>query len=276
MIGSDTVEKGRRFWSAAVREPILHFLVLALLLFGIQALFLRPEPERIEVDRALIDATLRERSALMLRPLTAAEREAAIAAAVDDEILLKEAYRRGLNNTPLVRAQLLLVMRRILAGELDPPDEPTLRRYYASEHARFERPPTLDLEQLLFADETKVPLGTLAALQSGGDGRHIGDFDLSLGPSLRYASEADLVRLFGADAARDILAIDDSDWHGPIHSVRGVHFLRIEARHPAETPSYDEMQPYLAQEWALSEQQRRVHAVIAGLGRDYVIVRSEP
>jgi len=270
------VAMGRRFWSAALREPILHFLLLALLLFGTHALFLRPEPERIELDRALIDATLRERSALMLRPLTAAEREAAIAAAVDDEILLKEAYRRGLNNTPRVRADLLLVMRGILAGELDPPDEATLRRYYDTERASFERPPTLDLAQILFADETKVPPGTLVALQSGGAGRPIGDFDLSLGPSLRYASEADLVRLFGADAARDILAIGDSGWHGPIRSVRGVHFLRIEARHPAETPSYDEMRPYLAQEWALNEEQRRVHAVIARLDRDYVIVRPDP
>jgi hypothetical protein len=36
------------------------------------------------------------------------------------------------------------------------------------------------------------------------------------------------------------------------------------------------MRPYLAQEWALNEEQRRVHAVIARLDRDYVIVRPDP
>lgn len=259
-----------------MREPILHFFILALLLFGAQRLLFAPEPPRIEVDAALLDAVLRERSALMLRPLSLAERETAIDAAIEDEILLKEAYRRGLNNMPLVRAQLLLTMRRVLAGQIDPPDETALRRYHAEDPARFARPPTLDLEQVLFTDDRPVPPGTLVALQAGFHGSTIGSFDLSVGPVLRYASDADLVRSFGAEAAREILAIDDLAWHGPIRSIRGVHFMRISAHHPAETPSYEEMKSYLAQEWALREEQRRVRALIAGLGHDYVIARPSP
>ena len=247
-----------RFWARVAREPLVHFAVLAGLLFAAQGAFLREGKPRIEVDAALIEAQMRERSALLLRPLTTGEREAAVEAAIADEILLKEAYRRGLNNTPRVRALLLLTMRRILAGEVAPPDEAALRRYFEAERERFRRPSTLDLVQVAYAE------GTPVALPDGAE---------RAGQVLRGASEADLVRMFGAEAARAILAIADEGWHGPIRSVRGVHFVRIAGRTAAAMPEFEAVAPYLAQEWEMDEEARRMRAMIASLGRGYEIVR---
>jgi hypothetical protein len=53
----------------------------------------------------------------------------------------------------------------------------------------------------------------------------MGDFDLNRGSSLRHASADDLIGLFGSDGVRAIIAINDKQWHGPIHAARGVHFI---------------------------------------------------
>ena len=113
----------KRWWSAVVREPILHFIVLAGVLFGGHAMFAKPPRQTIRIDRNTIEYLLRERALMTNRPITEDDRRDATETYVDEEILLREAYRRGLNETPRIRAQLIQTMRQTLVGEVPQPSE---------------------------------------------------------------------------------------------------------------------------------------------------------
>jgi hypothetical protein len=251
---------------------MLHFVFLAGLLFGAHALFSEKEKPTIRIESEIIDALMRERAELTLRPLTDRDRQDVIDNYTAEEILLREARRRGLDQAPRIRALLIQNMRFALSGDSLRPSEEDLRTFFKANRALFERPPTIDLSQILFADGKPVPDGLLQMLNAGADPTGIGDFDLNLGSSLRHASADDLVRLFGSDGARAIIAIDDKQWHGPIHSARGVHFIRIDERRPAEILTFERVAGYIADEWEMAQQREKLAREVTELARGYKIV----
>jgi parvulin-like peptidyl-prolyl isomerase len=57
-----------------------------------------------------------------------------------------------------------------------------------------------------------------------------------------------------------------------MQSERGVHFVRVEQHHPPTMPSFDELEDYLRQDWALDQQQRAIADKLAELRQNYRIV----
>ncbi len=261
----------KRWWSAVVREPILHFIVLAGVLFGGHAMFVKPPRQTIRIDPNTIEYLLRERALMTNRPITEDDRRDATETYVDEEILLREAYRRGLNETPRIRAQLIQTMRQTLVGEVPQPSEAALRTYFDANRARFERPPTISLTQVFIAAGKPVPEDLMARLKAGGDPTRAVGLDSRIGAAIRHASHAELTGLFGPDVARTIAAIDDRDWHGPIQAARGTNFIRIDDRQPASMPTFEQAATYVADEWAMTRQRERLASEIKRLGRDYDI-----
>jgi len=251
-------------WSAVIREPILHFTLLAGVLFGAHAMFAEPPRPTIRIDPNTIEYLLRERALLINRPITDDDRRDATETYVEEEILLREAYRRGLNETPRIRAQLIQTMRQTLIGEVPRPSEAALRTYFEANRARFQRPPTISLTQVFIATGKPVPEDLMARLKAGG-------FDGRIGAAIRHASQAELAGLFGPEVARTIAAIDDRDWHGPIQAARGTYFIRIDDRQPASMPSFEQAAAFVADEWGMVQQRQRLAIEIKRIARDYDI-----
>ena len=61
--------------------------------------------------------------------------------AIDDEVLLREAYRRGLDRDAVVRQHLVQKMRYILGEDEATPTEAELRAYLAANRERYRSPP---------------------------------------------------------------------------------------------------------------------------------------
>jgi hypothetical protein len=262
----------KRLWATAAGDPMLHFVILAGLLFWVHALFSQRDKPSILVEAEVIDALMRERAELTLRPLTDGDRKDVIDNYIGEEILLREAYRRGLDRLPRVRALLIQNTRFALLGDSRSPSEEDLRTFFEANRSRFVRPSTIDLSQILFADGKPVPEGLLQRLNAGANPTKMGDFDLNLGSSLRDADADDLVRLFGSDGARAIIASDDEQWHGPIHSARGSHFIRIDKRRPAETLAFEQVAGYIADEWVMAQQNAKLATEISELSSGYTII----
>lgn len=260
-------------WRAIAREPIAHFAVIAALLFAGHAVLAPSEKPTIRVDEEVVATLLRERTALALRPMTERDRLDVLEAYIAEEVLLREAYRRGLNATPRVRSQLVQAMRASLVGSADRPDDGELRRFFEANRARFERPATVSLSQIVFAEGSPVPEGLADRLNAGAEAATFGDFVLSSGPRMRHVGVGNLVGLFGRDAAREVMAIADDHWHGPFRSAHGTHFVRIDQRHAAETPTYEQAAPYVAEEWEMARPAERLAREVAVLSRGYTIIR---
>jgi hypothetical protein len=261
-----------RLWNALRREPLFHFLALAALLFVAYHLLTPSARESIVIERASIDDLARRQEELLARPLSDEERRALVESAIDDEVLLREAYRSGLDRDAVVRQHLVQKMRYILGEDEATPTEAELRAYLAANRERYRDPPTVTLDQVFYADPAKVPDDLMTRLAHGTDIGELGDPLDMLGNRLPRYSLRDLIGLIGPDLARSVFELPAGVWHGPLQSERGVHFVRVEQHHAPTTPSFEELRDYLRQDWALDQQRRAVANKTAELRRNYRIV----
>ncbi len=258
------------------REPLLHFALLGGLLFLFNFLVTKTQKDQIVVSTATADFLVRQREELELRKLSAEERQQTISQFVDDEILYNEAYKRGLDRgDSRMRRNLLYKIRGLLAGEVGDPTVDGLRAYFESNRERFRYQETWSIEQVLFSDPASVPEGLNAQLNSGLDPQGVGEDRDDLPRSMPDSTQRDTVRIFGPDAARIILAIDDERWHGPVASRLGVNFVRITGSTAAIYPSFQEAEPYIEGEWRLDKVRERLEQELSILRNDYDIVIEE-
>ncbi|MBX3211584.1 MAG: hypothetical protein KF850_06085 [Labilithrix sp.] len=107
------------------RSRLVHFVVLGAVLFAVAPA--EQEPRELTIDASRVALALRSEEARTGRALERAEKEAAIAALVDEEILTREALRLGVGaGDPIVRARLSEAMRDALVRtlpEIDIADE---------------------------------------------------------------------------------------------------------------------------------------------------------
>mgnify|MGYP001819416232 CR=1 FL=1 len=256
-----------------LKEPLLHFLLLAVLLFALEAVFSSVQKEQVIVDQQTADYLIKQREDLELRQLSPEERNDTIDAYVEDEILYSEAYKRGLDKgDSRMRRNLILKMRGLLVGDLRQPSEDELRSYFESNRDEFTQPATLSLDHVYFSDAAGIPGDLLDQLRSGTDPNGLGDSRLDFSPSLKRLSQRQLVGMFGPEAARQIMAINDSQWYGPIESSRGIHFLRISNRTPPIPAEFDQVKGYLEGRWSLAESRQLIEQELQRLRDDYEIV----
>jgi PPIC-type PPIASE domain len=261
-----------RFWNALRREPLVHFLALAALLFVTYDLLMPSEQEPLVIERASIDELVAQQASLLGRPLTDEERTVVVERAIDDAVLLREAYKRGLDRDAVVQRHLVQKMRFVLGEEAPEPSEAELRAYLAANRERYRGPPTVTLDHVFYADPAGVPDGLLRQLQNGRSMDGLGDPLSTLGDTLPRYTLRDLMGLVGPEGARRVFEALIGEWQGPMPSERGLHFMRVAERHPPGMPSFEEVETFLRQDWALDQQRRATAVRLAELRRNYRIV----
>ena len=264
--------------SRLLREPLLHFLALAGFAFAANHYWVEEEKERIVVARQTVEHLVRQAADLQLRELSPAERDEVVAAFVEDEILYREAYRRGLDRSDSrMRQNLVRKMRGLLAGELGTPDEATLRAFYEANLERYTSPERLRLDHVYFSDPGAVPAGLRDRLRSGADPAGEGERFRPGAVSLRAVSMRDVVGMLGPSVARALVDLVDGEWAGPLESRMGVHFVRIVERTPPVVASYEDVARYVEGDWALAETRRLIEAEVERLAEGYeIVIETEP
>ncbi len=240
------------FLPKLLREPLVQFLALAALLFLAQAILVGDDRDIISVDKETQAFLIERRQELILRPLSEDEKRQTIEDYIEEEILVREAIKRGFDNSSQIRRLLLQNMRFFIVGDLPEPSEEELRVFFAENRGAFESPPSLELEHIFFEDPTSVPSALLEQLNAGMDPTSFGDRDLAFGRWMRFMDNRRLIAAFGRETAREILAlpVDDTDWHGPFTSERGAaHVVRIVERHPPSLPEFEAARDWIATRW---------------------------
>jgi hypothetical protein len=266
---------GSVWWRVLGREPLVHCVALGALLFGVTALWQGRERETILIDRATIDALMQQQGDLQGQPPSAAERALLVQGLTDDAVLLREAYRRGLEQDPVVERHLVQKMRFLLGEEIPEPGEDELLAYFAAEAERYRSPPTVSLDQVFYADPGAVPDDLLERLQAGAEFRGQGDRLFMLGPRLARYSVADLADLLGDELARRIFEMPVGAWQGPLRSPEGVHFVRVAEKLPAQVPAFEEVADWVREDWRHARQQELIAAQVAALRERYRIVTED-
>ena len=270
---------GGKLLRAAVREPFFQFLALAGLLFLAQGIFSGDDREVISVDSDTQAYLFQQRQDLMLRPLTDEEKREAISDFIEEELLVREANKRGFADSSRIRRLLLQNMRFFIAGDLPEPSTEELQAFFEENKSSFQSPPSFELDHILFTEASDVPEGLNEQLNGGADPDGFGDEDFTFGRKMRFMDEMRLIAAFGRSAAQDILALpqDDTGWHGPFISDQGqAHFLRITQRNPPSVPEFETARDWVSAQWMTSKSRELMDAELSLVRPNYRIEIAEP
>jgi hypothetical protein len=119
-------------------EPFIHFLLIAALLFFLENIYESYNKDEIVVDKPTAKFLIDKTQSLVLYPLSQNEKESIINSYVEDETLLREAYKLGLNKDPRIRIELIRKMRALeLADINDQPSDQELRQFFSMNQKRY-------------------------------------------------------------------------------------------------------------------------------------------
>lgn len=239
------------------REPLLHFILLGGLLFAVQRWRAdAPDPNTVVVDAAQ-RARLAERFATQRgRAPSDEELRKVTERWVDEELLVREALRLGLDrDDPEVRTRLLNKINFIAAQEavVGEPTDTMLRTFVDAHPERYAGLTRRAFTLVTFSgsDAQHEAERARERLQAGQDHKTVGG-RVSTG---KRFTPSTIVRTYGRLIADAIIAAPVGEWI-VIEIDRGWSVVHVNALEHSETPPLAEIRSRVAQDWA--DEQRAV------------------
>lgn len=243
-----------------VREPLVHFLLLALLVFGAYSLVSRREPATatIDVTQAKIEQLAGLFAKTWQRPPTAQELKGLIDDYVKEEIYVREALRLGLDtDDEVIRKRLRMKMEFVSDAEAEatPPTDAQLQAYLDSHPDVFRKAPEIAFEQVYINPEKHSPDAGAAAkalLESlrkdPSSAATAGDPGL-LPPTQPLTDQQGIAQVFGDDFAAAIIKLAPGQWVGPVSSAVGLHLVKVTEHVPGSLPALADIRTVVEREW---------------------------
>ena len=259
-----------------LKSPILHFIFLGVVAFVAYENLKPTNQETIQITTQTIDALVQQRESIAQTSTTPEERQMIIEGHIEDEILLREAYKRGFDkNDYRVRKRILNIMRTSLSEVIPEPSVNQLRAFYEENKERYLTSPSRSFEQVYFTyASAKLPAKPeqfLRQLQESTDISRFGEFS-TMGSKFSKASFQTTAVTFGKPFAQIIFGMPLNKWRGPIESFRGIHYVRVTAEHQPELPSFEKMESYLRTEYFLQKSRNSQMRKIDELKKNYEII----
>ena len=266
------VKKIRLAMQTLVREPLVHFLLLGVLVFAADAMvFQRQDDPRViavgpEVDveaRALFKTSLgREPSAAELQQLRQRW--------IDNEVLYREGMLLAVDKGDTgIRERVIFKALNIMQSNLTvpPADDKVLRAWFEKNRATYDEPPRYDFVEAVWVGDTSDAV--------------IKKFVNSLSQGVQDATESGL-RVFkgrpqnnlrvsyGDDFVRALDELPPGEWRGLL-GKDGVHVMRLEARHAGVPTSFEAVQSRVYPDWKDAVMQQLRTDAVRELGKKYRI-----
>lgn len=255
-----------------LREPTLHFFVIALCLFALYGITQSGDENLLEIDQRDIDARIFMQELSRGEALSPEQRELVAAFYIEEQILVREALAMELDNDERIHDILAQKMRHVLSGSIIQPSAEELRSYYEENRSRFETPASLTLDELVFNNRDELDAEIIEALQQGAEP----DALLAMSPGsiapLPNVNSVDLGNIFDRTFADTLLASEPGQWQGPFVSNRGQHWLRVTQRNPAGIPELEEIADLVRLEWIADEEESRLQQEVDKLWDEYTII----
>lgn len=235
-----------------VRQPFLHFLLGALILFGIDA-----ARNGMQTDSSIIikDADIARLASGWERTWGAAPTEQELSGLIDDwiaeEVYVRQAEALGLDqDDPLIRKYLRRKMELLTEGVVivPEPDDEELRAYYKANINKFTPDPVVSFRQaqLQQVDEADY-LSLVDALNRGVEAETLDAITDTA--RMQSADRFHVSRKYGVSFYDEVVDITPGVWRGPVASSVGVHLVKVDAmRTPGPIP-FERAKPAVESAW---------------------------
>ncbi len=147
--------------SRIVREPTLHFALLAAVLFAVTAVVGSRAGDVIEIDRDQIVLRIRQLEAARGAPLSQEERLVVEDAYINERVLVHEARALGLEEDARIDDVLVQKMMHVLSADVIQPSQSELEAYYADNRIRYVPEPSVKIDDV---EATPLPFDVVKDL----------------------------------------------------------------------------------------------------------------
>jgi PPIC-type PPIASE domain len=262
----------RRAVPSWLREPLLHFVLLGAVLFGVDSLLASREedPHTIvvdaEVDRQAIEVFKEARG----REPNAEELYALRRVWLDNEVLYREGLALELDRgDKTIRERVIFKALSVVdvGLELPPFDDDVLRDWFERNRVKYDEPARYDFQEAVLAGERSESAlrSFAAALNAGNPG------DAQAGLRLfRARPHENLVQSYGAEFAAALEAAPPGEWQ-VLSSRDGPRVMQLETTTPAKPAVFEELRGVVLQDWTDAVMAEQRSAAVRALARKYTV-----
>lgn len=263
---------------AAIREPLLHFLVAGAGLFLLYSF--AEVPDAVGDNEIIVSSGQVEHlTALFVktwqRPPTASELTGLIDNFILEEVLYREATAIGLDQDDTIIRRRLKQKMEFLVDDFSSanPADDDLQQFLIEQPDRFRRDPRITFEHVYLveanADEIKA---TLVALQRNDpiDSELVNQYGL-LPRRFDDASATTIAGQFGEAFSQVLFGQDGGQWTGPVQSPFGTHLVLIEEIVEGRVPELAEIRDEVQREWLVDRRDAAQEVFFDSLRNKYTI-----
>jgi len=263
--------------SRFLKEPLLHFFLLGLVVFGLHTVLnsaprsgSKGDPLLVEITSADIEWLRSTWNKRWGREPLPDEFNGLVQAFVREEILYREALSMGLDqHDTIIRRRMAQKMEFLFEdlAEMTEVEEQQLRDWFNENKERYRRSERISFSQIYFnldsRGENAFPeaedlLKELRARDAGpSEASSLGDQSM-LSPSMDNVSLKQVMREFGSSFTEDLFAEETGSWQGPMMSPYGVHLVFIRSRVESRMPAFEEVRKEVERDFG-SERRTRMN-----------------
>ena len=246
-----------------IKEPLLHFLFIGVLLFLVFEFLPNSsgeEQDEIVITQGDIKSLKANFARTWQRPPTDRELTGIVEEFIREEIAYREAKAMGLDrDDSVIRRRLRMKMELLIediAGLTSPTDE-ELQTYLTANRENYSIPPQVSFMQVYLSPDRRGvevendALAVLADLGSAGEGADPVSYgDQNMLPGQLPLSYLDYIdRIFGKDFTRQLIEISPGRWSGPVWSSYGLHLVFVRKRIEGRDPELAEVRKEVERDW---------------------------
>ena len=249
------------------REPLVHFLLIGAIMFGVFAL-VNDEADSYGMKRIVVTAGDIERiqegwAKQWHRQPTETELNGLINSHIREEVLYREGLALGLDqNDTIIRRRLMQKMEFLSndLAELNPPDESTLNQYFLDNQEKYQLPAQVSFTHIYFsrdkrgaravedAEKLKSELKDMRAPDEGDN--------IMLPRDFEKETPFEVERLFGKGFADQLFQSEINGWEGPIESGYGLHLVWISEKIDSRMPELASVINKVRTDWMFQQRQK--------------------
>lgn len=265
-------EKTKSLADQLKNEPTVHFFIIAVVVFIVYAISNLNRADVIELDQREIDARVLMQEMVYGQPLTSEQQKFIATSYIEEQILVNEAVKLGLDDDARIHDMLAQKMRHVLSGDIIQPTPAELESFFNSNSELYRVPATVSVDELIIDTRNEIPLETQVLISQGVNSDEILAMTSGTRSPLPNANHLDLSNIFAPEFADAVFQSKGNEWIGPFPSNRGQHFLKITERSEERIPPMAEIADRVRLDWIAQEEEIRLQLEVNKLWDHYEII----
>lgn len=271
---------------AWLREPLLHFILIGLVLFGISSLWSNrgsSSEKLIAVTSLEVEWLRRNWEARWQRPPTETELRGLVDDFVRQEVLYREAIAMGLDRDDQVVRNRMVQKLELLTDDLAAqaqPAEVELQTYMQENMDRYVIPERRSFTHVYFNVDRRGQ-GVVEAAEdvlrqlradpaAARRAAELGD-RFMLQHAYAMQSPSEVARGFGQRFADSLFAVPPGEWQGPVPSGYGWHLVLVTDVTESQVPELAQVRNAVLRDYLTSIREQASDALYNGLLQNYEV-----